>query len=90
MAKRGKHTIVGVHLTDRVKEAVEVQKLFTAYGKQIKTRLGLHEVDDAAVGLNGLIVLEMVGLEQGINELVTKLNAIAGVEAKTLLFDHPV
>lgn len=90
MAKREKHTIVGVHLTDRVKEAVEVQKIFTAYGKQIKTRLGLHEVDDSTVGLNGLILLEMVGADAGINELVSRLNAIAGVEAKTLLFDHPV
>ena len=38
------HTIVAVHITDRLKEAVEVQKLLTRYGGQIKTRLGLHEI----------------------------------------------
>ena len=46
-AKKVKHIILGVHITDRLKEAVEVQKLLTVFGRYIKTRLGLHEVDRA-------------------------------------------
>jgi len=53
-AFKGKHTILGIHITDRLKEAVEVQKQLTACGRQIKTRLGLHEISDDAAGLNGI------------------------------------
>lgn len=38
------HIIVGIHVTDRMKNASEVQKIFTEYGCNIKTRLGMHEV----------------------------------------------
>ena len=37
------HIILGVHITDRLKNAVEVQKVFTEYGCNIKTRIGLHD-----------------------------------------------
>lgn len=82
------HTILGVHITDRLKEAVEVQKNLTAYGKQIKTRLGLHEVGDEAAGKNGMLLLEMVGPEDGITELMDKLNALEGVEVQKMVFAH--
>jgi len=81
-----KHTIIGVHITDRLTEAVEVQKVLTQFGNQIKTRLGLHEVERAAP--NGLLLLEMVGEDAGINAMIGKLNKIEGVEAKTLIFEH--
>ena len=85
-----KHMIMGVHLSDRLTEAAQVQKLFTAFGGQIKTRLGLHEIATGApIGSrNGLILLEMVGPEQGVNDLRDQLNAIAGVEAKVMTFAH--
>ena len=53
MPPREKHTIVGVHLTDRLTEAVEVQSAFTCYGHQIRTRLGLHEVEPNKPVRNG-------------------------------------
>lgn len=83
-----KHTILGVHITDRVKEAVEVQKLLTTFGEQIKTRLGLHEVG-TPTSPNGLLLLEMVGTDKGIQELSDKLNAIDGVEVQSMVFFHP-
>jgi hypothetical protein len=84
-----KHTILGVHLTDRLTEAVEVQKLFTAFGGYIKTRLGLHEGVGGPVGSkNGLILLELVGPDAQNQALADKLNAITGVEAKAMTFEH--
>lgn len=88
MAYKGKHTIVGIHITDRLREAVEVQKQLTAFGKQIKTRLGLHEVGDDVVGLNGILLLEMVGPDSGVEQLMANLNAVPGVEVKRMEFDH--
>ncbi len=84
---QGTHTIVGVHITDRLKEAVEVQQHLTAHGKQIKTRLGLHELDEHQ--LNGLLILEMVPPEEGIEKLIAELNALEGVEAQKMTFTHP-
>lgn len=83
-----KHTIVAVHITDRLKEAVEVQKILTHFGGQIKTRLGLHEVATGQTGLNGLLLLEMVGPDASMAEMMSRLNALEGVECKSLTFEH--
>lgn len=90
--KRDDHIVLGVHITDRLTEAVEVQKLLTAFGGYIKTRLGLHEVEEpfgAPVGSkNGLLLLEMAATQDKAQELVDKLNAIDGVEVKSMIFRH--
>ena len=41
----GKRLIFGVHLTNRMTEAPRVQQLFTDYGCNIRTRLGIHDAD---------------------------------------------
>jgi hypothetical protein len=53
-----KHIIVGVHITERVKHAGDVQKVLTDFGCQIRTRLGLHEADQNLCSPNGMILLE--------------------------------
>ena len=87
--QKEKHIIHGVHITDRLKEAVEVQKLLTSYGDCIKTRLGLHEIEKGCSAPNGIVLLEMVGAEARVMDLAKHLNAIEGVEVKTLTFEHP-
>jgi hypothetical protein len=84
-----KHTILGIHITDRLKEAQEVQKLLTIYGTHIKTRLGLHEVQDIGPGPNGLLLLEMYGPDSSIKAMTDKLSALEGVEVKSMVFEHP-
>jgi hypothetical protein len=81
-----KHMIVGVHVTDRVKKAGDVQKIFTEYGCNIKSRIGLHDASDNVCAPNGIIVLEMVGEEGTCNEMATKLNALDGVEVQSMVF----
>jgi len=83
----GKHILVGVHVTDRLKKAVEVQKLFTEYGCNIKTRLGLHEVENVC-SPNGIVILEMYGDDTVCFELADKLAAIEGIEVQKMIFDH--
>ena len=53
--------ILGLHLTDRVKEAIKVQDVLTKFGCSIKTRLGLHDVNDDVCSTNGIIILELCG-----------------------------
>jgi len=83
-----KHIVVGVHITERVKLAGEVQKVFTEFGCQIRTRLGLHEADKGVCSPNGLIILELVDDDAKVASLKKKLSAIDGVEVQSMAFDH--
>lgn len=89
MPHQERHIVFGIHLMDRYKEAGEVQRLLTEYGCNIKTRVGLHHVDENACSPRGLILLEMFGDETTCFALADKLNAIEGVEVQRMVFDHP-
>ncbi len=77
------HHLIGIHIHNRMQQAVHVQELLTQYGAGIKTRLGLHDVGAG----NGLLVLEMVD-DARIGELADALNALPGVEAQRMTFTH--
>jgi len=79
-----KHIIVGVHIVDRESYAPKVQEIFTKYGTQIKTRLGLH--DDVCTA-NGLILLEMADTPETC-QMIEEVTAAVGVDCKTMLFEH--
>ena len=83
------HIILGVHITDRIHHVDPVQHALTEYGCSIRTRLGLHEADAGFCSPNGLLLLEMTDDEAKAAELMDTLNAIEGVEAKKMTFDHP-
>lgn len=85
---RGNHIILGIHLDDRIKEAGDVQNLLTRYGCNIKSRIGLHDVDENFCAGYGLILLEMIGDQDVIQEFEDKLLTIEGVEVKRMAFEH--
>ena len=82
-----KRDIVAVIIDHRNDTAVNVQKVLTAWGCMIKTRLGLHEgvLDDCTQ--TGLIILEMVGESDRIDEFVRKLNLVKGAQAKRMTLE---
>jgi hypothetical protein len=82
------HIIFGVHITDRVQQASEVQDLLTTYGQHIKTRLGLHDQRSGLSKGRGVVVLEMAGEEATCCELRDKLAAIPGIEVQQMIFTH--
>jgi len=84
-----KHFILGVHITNRVQEAVDVQTCLTKYGGIIKTRLGMHETE-AVDDPTGRWVLELVGEDEKKTGLRDDLDAIEGVEVQSMEFDHPM
>jgi hypothetical protein len=79
-----KHIIAGVHIVDRETHASDVQALFTKYGAQINTRLGLHDNVNSA---NGLILLEMADTPETL-QLINELNDISGVDCQSMMFEH--
>ncbi len=82
------HVILGVHVQDRLKQVGDVQKLFSQYGCNIKTRLGLHDVDGDYCASTGIVLLEMIGKEEEIDAFAAALNDIEGVDVKKMSFDH--
>lgn len=79
-----KHVIAAIHIVNREAHASVVQEVFTKYGGQINTRLGLH---DSINSSNGLILLEMTDSEET-TQLIKELKAINGVDCKTMTFEH--
>ena len=86
MAK--KYFIYGVHVTERLKSAVDVQKILTEYGCNIKTRIGLHDIKGDECTGTGLLILELIGNEGKIQEMAAKLKNIEGIQVKGMIFDR--
>lgn len=84
MAKR---IILGVNIDHRVEKVPGVQAVFTEFGCNIRTRLGLHEVADGACSPGGLVLLDMYGDEGEISRMEEKLQGMAGVEVRRMEFD---
>jgi hypothetical protein len=82
------HVILGIHITNRVRHASEVQKVLTEYGCNIKTRLGLHEVADNYCAGEGVVLLEIIGGHDIRQAMVSKLKQIEGIDAKEMVFSH--
>lgn len=82
------HVIFGVHVTDRLHHAGEIQKVFTEYGCNIKTRIGLHEVHPQFSSPEGIVLLEMVGDPTTLSGMKAKLEAIEGIELQEMVFGH--
>ena len=78
--------ILGVVITDRQKEAGEVQKVLTKYGCSIKTRLGLHEASNENCSNEGLILLELIGDYKDMDNLEEALQKIEGTETQKMSF----
>lgn len=88
MAFSGKHYIVGIHVTNRVKHIPSVQNVLTEFGCSIKTRIGLHEMSDATCSPNGLIIVELLGDDGILNGFTSALKKIEGVDVKEMVFSH--
>ncbi len=85
---QSKHLICGIHITERLKHALEVQQILTEFGGNIKTRLGLHELGAAGEGPNGLVLIEFAGSDARFNKFTEKLGKIVGVDVKQMVFGH--
>ena len=80
--------ILGIHITDRVKEVSDVQSILTKFGCTIKTRLGLHEVKDDYCARSGLIILELTGSLEEFIKLENELLKVDGLIVKKMIFQE--
>jgi len=82
------HIILGIHVIDRIERAGDVQEVLSEFGCNIKTRIGLHDVANAECAPSGVILLEMFGTEDLVEECEQALAAIEGVDVKKMVFEH--
>ncbi|MFC1566265.1 hypothetical protein ACFL4A_00310 [bacterium] len=75
-------TLMLILIDKRSEEAVMVQKILTAWGCLIKTRLGIHDGVLDNCSNSGLVILELVGDTQKQEDMQHKLNLLEGVAAK--------
>ncbi len=68
----------------RQETATKVQKILTAWGCFIKTRLGIHDGVLENCTDTGLVFIELVGDYEKHEEMARKLNLIKGVDAKLI------
>ncbi len=79
--------ILGVLITNREKEAGNVQRILTKFGCTIKTRLGLHEISNDLCSPCGLILLELLGDTSEMDKLEAELDKLSGVQLKKMVFN---
>ena len=80
--------ILGLLITDRIKEAGRTQKLLSKYSRLIRSRLGFHELNDNVCSRSGIIVLHLTGQPAEWKELEDELSQIGGLEVQNMSFTY--
>ncbi len=80
--------ILGLLITDRIKEAGRTQLLLSKYSRLIRSRLGFHELNDHVCSRSGIIVLQLTGLPSEWNEFEDELALVGGVEVQNMSFTY--
>jgi len=75
-------TIMAVTIDPRSAHAPQVQTILTKHGCIIKTRLGLHEVNQNSCSEEGLIILHIHSSLDEIETLEKELLDVEGVKVK--------
>jgi hypothetical protein len=80
-----KTTIMALTIDPRTSHAAEVQTVLTKHGCIIKTRIGLHEVQEDSCSERGLILLHVVSDSDEVQELEMELKDIHGITVKCMI-----
>jgi len=78
--------VLGIYISDRMKDSKHVQSVLTKFGCSIKTRLGVHEVTDDYCATSGIIILELTGDISECQKLENELLRLENVEVKKMVF----
>jgi hypothetical protein len=78
--------ILGLLITDRIKEAGQTQELLTKYSFLIKSRLGFHEVTEEVCSRVGFIILQLAGKAEDFDIFEAELRKIGGLEVQHMAF----
>ncbi len=77
-----KKTVLLILIDHRKETSDKLQKILTAWGCTIKTRLGLHSGVMDNCSEHGLMFLELAGKEEDNAELTRKIGLLKGVKCE--------
>lgn len=80
--------ILGLLISDRIKEAGRTQLTLSKYSKLIRTRLGFHELNEDVCSRSGIIVLHLTGKQEEWREFEAELANIGGLEIQNMSFTY--
>ena len=80
--------ILGLLITDRIKEAGRTQLTLSKYSRLIRSRLGFHELNDNVCSRSGIIVLHLTGMPDEWTEFENELAQIGGLEVQNMSFTY--
>lgn len=83
-----KRTVLGILLTNRMTKAQEFQKILSEKGCHIKTRIGLHDASEGVCSASGVILLELVGEQSGIDDLERQIRQLEGTVVQKMVFEE--
>lgn len=76
--------IIGIKLAQRLENSQPFQEIITKYGCNIKTRIGLHNIENNTCSSDGIILLEFIGEEKTLLSMLEKLKKIESIKIKTM------
>jgi len=80
--------VIGIKITDRIKESGLVQKTLSAYSSVISTRLGFHELSNELCSREGYMIIHLAGIPDECDELVELLKKVEGIIVSEMIFSH--
>ena len=82
-----KKVIIGIKIPSTFEQVKQIQDIFQAYGNLIKTRLGIHDVEEENVSSYGIVLLETIGNLDEINTFEAKLKQLPTIQVQGMEFD---
>ncbi len=80
--------IIGLLISDRIKEAGRIQLALSKYAHLIKSRLGFHELNESTCSRAGVVILQLSGNPQEWQAFEDEIAAIGGVEMQKMSFTY--
>ncbi|HEX7411259.1 MAG TPA: hypothetical protein VF298_03880 [Bacteroidales bacterium] len=80
--------ILGLLISDRIKEAGRTQAVLSRHARIIRSRLGFHEVSEDKCSRTGIMVLHLTGTKEEWDVLETELDAIGGLQVQKISFTY--
>jgi hypothetical protein len=81
-----KHTIFGIHISQRTENVPALQATLTKYGCNVRTRLGIHDADATSCSPSGLVLVDVFGPE--VDDFFNELGALNGVGLQRMDFEE--
>ncbi len=80
--------ILGIKITDRIKEAGLTQNVLSQHASEITTRLGFHEVTDEVCSREAYIILHLNDMGSDPSKLRSDLEMLGGIVIREMNFNR--